>query len=423
MTKKIATWAAPLITLTLILALVLAAINKHQETEQDIAVAVSVPMELTSTSTVDGLSLGLIVSVGDNSTEGSQWAKAAAGAQVAVERLNRTGRNITLITQNDQGTPEGSQKAVQALIDQQVSGIIIASSGPHLAQGIDAAQEAGIPLIMPYQETNGQAWSLAPSQTQITQQAQSFARGSTRIYLIQQEGRSTPYPAHEAHTYTPGADPHQILGPIADYVNHDDNKNGTYSIILDADTYTLATLITAIQESGIHANILLSPDATSPVLSEALTNNDPAATVTLTASTIGHNIDDAVALQATPEGRSMSAYLQMVKVMGASSAPALYNDQPFADLAHSADARAHDSVIAFVKAAEKAQDKTPQGITQALNSLTLAPADGITAPSYDFSTPQAANAPVSVLHPSIGNLNLRTSSQSQRIVWFAPETH
>lgn len=421
MTKKIVNWALSLLALALVITFIINAINKHEDTQKDNAVAVSVPLELTTSSSIDGLKIGLIITIGDTSAEGSQWNKAAAGAQVAIERFNRSGRNITLITHDDQGTAEGTANAVKALKNQEVSGIIIASSGPHLAEGITAAQEADIPVILPYQESTGDAWSLAPATTQITEHATKYTKHSARTYLIQQEGRSTPYTAHETHTYTPGTDPHEFLAPIAEYVKRDEHKNNTYSLIIDADAYVLSTLTRAIQENGIHANILLSYDATSPALSVALTNNGPSTGPALNATTIGHNIDDAVALQPDPAGRSMSAYLQMINVMNAENIPATYGDQPFTELANSADARTHDSVIAIVKAAEQAKSKKPTDITAALKTLELTPSDGITAPSYNFTQQQAANYPPALLHPSTGNLNLRTNTTHQRIIWFAEE--
>lgn len=421
MTRKIIGWGIPLFAIALIILFIINTITKYEETQKDTSVAVSVPLEITSTSNVDGLRIGVIVTIGDASAEGSQWNTAAAGAQVAVERLNRSGRNITLITQDDKGSNDGAVDAVQTLIDQEVSGIIIASNGNHLTAGIATAQDAGVPVILPYQEATGQAWSLAPTTEQITQRTTEYTKYSARTYLIQQEGRSTPFSAHETHPYSPGTDPHDLLKPIAEYINRAEHKNNTYSIIIDADAYTLANLHRAIQEAGIRANVLLSHDATSPALAAALTHSDPAAAINLNAITVGHNIDDAVALQPDAAGRSMSAYLQMIKLMSAENTTSLYGDQPFSALAYSADARAHDSVLAMVKAAEKAKSKKPADISAALNALTLTPSDGVTATSYDFTQQQAANSPINILHPSIGNLNLRTISTNQRIIWFTEE--
>lgn len=418
MKNKILNIGVPLALILLIVGLVVAAIVKHQGQEKDAAVAVTVPVELTASEQARSSSIGLILTVGNEGAQGSEWNQAAAGAQVAIERFNRSGANLTLITEDDRGTSAGAARAVEVLAQQNVSGIVIASRGNHVEEAVKAAEERGIPVILPYTDAVGGAWSLTPSPSDITSLLESHYSGTSRVVRIDQE--SFPGPevrAEETVTVNSSSDLDKTAQDIARRIS--DGKAGA-AIFINADSYTQARLTRALQEAGTQASIVLGNEATSPAFSETFTRDNPSTVIN--AMTVGFNTGDSVALQADGQGRSMSAYLQMVKMLGDSpDAHGPLGEQPFSDVAASADARSHDAVVALVRATEKAPSAKPKDIKKELGTLTLSPSDGITAAGLDFSQPHAVAGSPALLSATLEDVTIRTSprDESAHIVWFA----
>ena len=127
-------------------------------------VAVTVPIALSEVAPPENAKIGVVMTLGSGS-EGSQWHQAAQGAVVAQERIRLGGNDIELVAEDDLGTASGGVDAVDSLINQGVSGIIYASSGDHLHDGLKAATDAGV-VILPYDtvpEGVERVWSLAPA--------------------------------------------------------------------------------------------------------------------------------------------------------------------------------------------------------------------------------------------------------------------
>lgn len=66
-------------------------------------VAVTVPIALSEIAPPEDAKLGVVLTLGEGTTEGSQWHQAAQGAVVAQERLHLGGSDIELLTQDDRG--------------------------------------------------------------------------------------------------------------------------------------------------------------------------------------------------------------------------------------------------------------------------------------------------------------------------------
>lgn len=234
MKNKILNIGVPLALILLIVGLVVAAIVKHQGQEKDAAVAVTVPVELTASEQARNSSIGLILTVGNEGAQGSEWNQAAAGAQVAIERFNRSGANLTLITEDDRGTSAGAARAVEVLAQQNVSGIVIASRGNHVEEAVKAAEERGIPVILPYTDAVGGAWSLTPSPSDVTSLLESHYSGTSRVVRIDQE--SFPGPevrAEETVTVNSSSDLDKTAQDIARRIS--DGKAGA-AIFINADS-------------------------------------------------------------------------------------------------------------------------------------------------------------------------------------------
>lgn len=424
MKNKLISFGIPALALALIVALVLFAIAQNNSREKDAAVAVTVPVELTAAGVTDRAALGVIVTVGDSAAEGSQWNQAASGAQVALERFTRGAAKISLVTEDDRGTEAGAREAVEKLAEQNVSGIVLATNGAHTRGALEAAQEAGIPVLMPYQEATGRAWSLAPSNADLATTFNQETAKATKVFAIDQANHaSLGVNAAETFTYKPGDNANELAQKIAEQTNRQENKNQEFAVVVNADASTSANLMRALQGASLNAKILFGNEVTSPAFSKALVA-DGDTTLAINAKTAGYNFDDAVALQANGQGRSMSSYLQMINIMSDSDRyTSLLGDQTFSEVAVSADSRSHDAVVVLVRAIEKANSRQAKDVYEALKTLTLTPADGITGAGYDFSNASAATGETVILYPSQGELVSRTSgnaeNQQTRIVWFS----
>ena len=117
----------------------------------------------------------------------------------------------------------------------------------------------------------------------------------------------------------------------------------------------------------------------------------------------------------------MSAYLQMVKILAESSETTnALGDQKFSDVAIAADSRSHDAAVALIRAVEDADSTDAKAVKKAVANLELAASDGITGPSLSFTQPYAVTAEPLILSPTVGDINLRTSQESNYtpIIWF-----
>lgn len=418
MKSKIATVGAPIAVIALIVSLVLVAIFQTKAQEQDHAVAVTVPVELKAGGSVRGGSIGLLVTVGNENAEGSEWNQAAAGAQVALERFNRAGAGITLVTEDDRGTASGALAAVRSLAEQNVSGIIVATRGKHLKEAIDLAQQLDIPLIFPYDSPDAEGtWSFQVDDHSMKNLMAVHNAGQRLIRLDQENFGGVEYPADQVVKVTAGTDTEQLARDLSQQVK---DSKVPVAIAINADPYLQARVVRSLQDLGVDAEFILAPGATSPAFGASYLSGEVKRS-TINAVSIGYDSGDAVALKSDGEGRSMSAYLQMVKIMSDSSdATSPLGDQPFSEVAGAADSRSHDSLVAFVRAMEGSPSHKAKDVKETLEGLKLSPADGVTSGSLDFSSQHAVQAKPVLLASSIGNLDMRGSLPSARagVQWF-----
>lgn len=418
MKSKIATVGAPLAVIALIVALVLVAIFQTKAQEQDHAVAVTVPVELKAGGSVKGGSIGLLITVGNENAEGSEWNQAAAGAQVAVERFNRSGADITLVTEDDRGTVSGAVAAVRSMADQNVSGIIVATRGEHLKEAVYLAQQLDIPLIFPYHSLDAEGtWSFQADDQSMKNLMTVHSAGQRLIRVDQENFGGVEYAADQVVNVTADTDTEQLARDLSQQVK---DSKVPVAIAINADPYLQARIVPSLQDLGVDAELILDPGATSPAFGSSYLSGDVKRS-TINAVSIGYNSGDAVALQSDGEGRSMSAYLQMVKIMSDSSnATSPLGDHPFSAVAGAADSRSHDSLVALVRAMERSPSNKAKDVKETLQGLKLSPADGITSGSVDFSSQHVVQAKPILLAASIGNLDMRGSlpSATVGVQWF-----
>jgi hypothetical protein len=403
------------------------------------------PVALTGASVPDDTRIGVIVTLGTGA-EGSQWSSAAEGARVAQQRYLLGGTTVTLVTEDDHGTKQGAVDAVNALVGEEITGIIIATSGPHLDDALRTAADADIPVVLPYAPAPADAvtaWSLAPSENQTTAALTDLIADYRNPVLIDtgSEG-AVPLEVQDRIAFTTANDPATIAADIAHRTGADALTAGGYAgdvedaveplpvtdrndaVLVSGHPVVQAALVAALQQRGITVPILLTPDALSPAFATALTERG--GTPSTAFVTVGGAWSDAEALNPTAQGRAMSAFLAATRQFAASpNVTNLFDDAPFAETGVHADARSHDAVIALVEAIRSAESTSPAEVTAVLESLRLDPSAGIAGPSLEFRTTEAFAGELSVLRTTAQDLGLRprTDDTPRTFAWFAEPHH
>lgn len=421
-------------------ALVIAFLMWPREVEKQAApepVPATVPVELSAEGVPAGVSIGILVTLGDSANPGSEWNQAAQGAVVAQYRFELGKTNIKLVTQDDRGTPTGAERAVERLQAQGVSGIVIASSGEQAAAAAQAAENAGIPAILPYANPDKKlknVWSTAPSAVDTSAALKTALKGKART-LVVDAGTGSPAGVKAARTirFQPGDDIEEIAKDIAigtgdrlpdlprdapKEAKATPTKNPVDAVVLSATPARQALFVKALQAQNLSVPIVMTPTAITPIFAKKLEENDGATSGLLIS--VAAAWGDSVALQQDGSGRAMSAFLGGLRL--ASSEKKLMNlsaDVPFATVAWAADSRSHDAVVALVRAISDAKSADPAKVARALDRLVLGPSDGLAGPAVDFgSADTLADKPVPV-YASSQDLGLRpTDGTAPSLVWI-----
>ena len=412
-------------------------------------VAATVPVARDASGVPDGTTVGVVLTLGPGA-EGADWNGAAQGALVAERRLELGGGDVSVVTENDGGTETGAREAVEALAQQGVAGIVVASSGPHVAGAVDAAADAGIPVVLPYEAVpdgvDGGVWSTAPAADRVGSALTAALADSARTLLID-AGGGAPVGVEFARTLNAtssaadgelGNEVARLTGaPSTTATGGDDATSASSAteaetepvtdpadaVVVSGSATRQAAVVAALQTADLAVPVVLTPEATSPAFSTAL--REDGASLSGSLVTVGVETDDAVALRGDAAGRSLSAFLGGVRVLAQDAdATNLTGDQPFSAVAGAADARSHDAVVALVRAVGAADSVEPGAVADALSTLSLGAADGVAGPELDFTAPQALTADVVALTASPQDLGLRPASDSgaARLIWFAEPT-
>lgn len=398
-------------------------------------VEASVPVALSAANVPADTRLGVVVTLG--SGDGASWKDAAQGAAVAAHRFSLSGTPIALSTADDRGTPEGARNAVEKLIAQGVAGIIVATDGPQVDGALEAAAKAGVPVLLPYYsgkiDADAATWRTAPTAAQLSKALNSALAGSKRPLLID-AGGGAPGSVDVAASvsFKPGNDPEAMAADVARRTGvaepaKADGTPGRAPVADPADAVLLsgtptqqATVVHALQSANVTVPIVLTPAATSPAFAAGLAQ--AGGTVSGRLSTVGADAGDAAALRPDASGRAMSGFLAGLRVLAQDkNAKNLTGDMAFSEVAHAADSRSHDAVVALVRAVSAAGSMEPAQVAQALGTLKQGPADGIAGPALDFTAPDAMDGEPAVLHFSPQDLGLRPqlSGDPAPASWFA----
>ncbi|WP_344801585.1 type 1 periplasmic-binding domain-containing protein [Microlunatus ginsengisoli] len=385
-----------------------------------------------------GLSIGVVVSVTSAPGEGSAWRDAAEGARVAAERFALGGTSVTLVPVNDKGTEAGAVAAVTTLADRHVAGIVLATEGDHIGAAVQAAADRHLPVLLPYTATaNGLptgVWSTGPDSTVTDQRlAETLTDHElTRPYLIDAGGGEvsglTPV---ATQSFAAGDDPADVVARLA--VRQRDPGRAADAVVISGPAELQGRLVAALQGASIDLPVLLTPDALSPGFPRAVADADGSLAGTYLSA--GPDDGDARALEPTDAGRSLAAYFSALSLAADNPrATDLFGERPFGAVAGAADVRSHDAVVALVRAAAQATDRTggadPAAVGDALGTMRLGAADGLAGAPLDFATPPTvadadvralAATPVSpgVRPSSAPSAGQSTAGSSASLYWYA----
>ncbi|WP_434995860.1 hypothetical protein [Arthrobacter sp. Ld5] len=414
-------------------------LNRPAEAIRPDPVAATVPVALDADGLPEDVSLGVVVTYGQSGEPGSEYNRAAQGAVVAAQRLAQGGVAVALSTQNDRGTEDGARAAVQALAEQGVAGVVVASSGPQAQAAARAAEELGLPAILPYarpSEPSPSVWTTLPSATSVEVALRTAVNGRTSVLLVN-DGGATPTSVPVAQTLdlqdfddvTGLAQEAAILtgdqqrAPGAPAVTDAGSAGSADAVIVSAATpQRMARLVQALQARDVSVPLILPDGATAPAFASALSELDGTASGQLVG--IAPSAGDSAALQQDAQGRGMSAFLSAVRLAaGDADVRNLTGDAPFSADAWAADPASHDAVVALVRAAGLAGSGDPSEVAEALRSVSLGPGEGLAGPPLDFSRPEALTAKATPVYASPQDLGLRPADgNAPRLVWVPAPT-
>lgn len=390
--------------------------------------ATPVAVPISADGLPEGVKVGVVVSLVSAGDSGSQWSRAAEGAEVAAYRLGLGGSAVDVVPADDQGTADGGVAAVEELVAQGVSGIVLATSGPHVNAAVAAAEEAGVPVLLPYApnpdlpETG--AWLTGPTQAAIndTLIGAVGAAGASKPVLVDAGGGELDELTPAAQLALSETAPPQAATRLAGQISDLAADAQADSVVVTGPAARQAVVVRALQGASVTLPVFLTPDALSPVLAADLVESDGSLDSELV--TVGQAAGDAGALEPGSAGDALSAYFAGVRAAAADpGVEDFFDGQPFAGVAGAADARSHDAVVALARAAAEAQSADPADVASALGGLELGRADGLAASTLDFTEQRALPADEVVTLQSTpqdpGVRPVAGTDEAPRLSWFA----
>jgi len=358
--------------------------------------------------------------------EGSQWRLGASGAEVAAYRYSALGHSdVTVVAAEDHGTEAGAADAVGELVDQGVSGIVVATSGAHVSGALSAAREAGVAVLLPYDAsaalTDG-AWRTGPSAEQ--------ARAALGDALAAADARHPAVVVSDGHS-AEGLDAAipaiaydgANLDSVVKALTRASDRRRIDSVVVWGGAETDARVTEALEAALPSTPIVLSPDATGGAFDVAY---GASGLVAPGLYTVGTDTSDPAALAAGGSGDSAAAFFSAVRLAAGSQDATSLSGGPLSEVADYVDIASHDAVVAIVDAVGKAGSADPTAVLDALAGLKIDASDGLAGPALDFASPDAlADDAVVPLQATGQDPGLRPAVAAQggrkapRVYWFA----
>lgn len=369
---------------------------------------------------VDAMTLGLMVSSTSDRGEGSDYTGPSAGAELASYRLKLGGAKVELVVVDDRGSADEAETGMQELIDQGVSGIVLATSGKHVVPALTAASDAGIPVVAPYLRTTetlpAGVYVTGPSETAITDALTRAMEADEVTKPVTLTADDVPVPAVGAGAPLPltGAGLEDLVEDIATSVEDEQVD----SVVISASATNQAAAVAALQGAVPDVPVYLTPEATTPTFATTLRNGNgtPAGRFV----SVGSPASDSSTLDSSDEADSAAAYFAALRLGAADETfTSALDDAPFAGVAGAADLPSHDAVVSLVRAAAKAKSTDPAEVGAALEGLKVGVKQHLAGPALDFSAPYALPQKAVVpLYATTQDPGVRPADSTPVLTWF-----
>jgi ABC-type branched-subunit amino acid transport system substrate-binding protein len=384
-----------------------------------------IAVELSPDGLPDDVTIGVVASLSSPTGEGSQWREAAEGAQVAAYRYGLGETGVALTAEDDRGTRQGAVAAVEKLVDQGVTGIVLATAGDHVTSALEVASDAGVPVLMPYSGAADQlpvgVWTTGPRPEQAGAALASAIESSgvsSPAFVDAGGGKPAGLDVAGGEVFRPGDDAARLAATLA---RRAQGPQPIDSVVVSGPAESQALVVGALQEKNLDVPVFLSGDALSPAFPAALAEAGGSLSGQITS--VGIDNSDVVALDPGQPGAAVSAFLAGVRATAQDGRSTDFFDaQPFGTVAGAADARSHDAVVALATAAAEAGSAEPAEVMRALESLRVSRTDGLAGPGLDFgdseALPEDAVVPLQATTQDPG-LRPVDAAASPRLLWFA----
>lgn len=365
---------------------------------------------------------------------GSEYRPLVEGARVAGYRFGMSGTEVELTVALDDGTATGAERAVQDLVDQDVTAVVLAGAGDHLAGALEVAVRAETAVVLPYDSATSasggagaadQVWSTAPSEAAVRDGIGSAlaAAGASRPFLVVGDGRTGDGRTGDGVTAVrtgSTADPVTTAQDIVAAVE----ARWVDSVVVDASATEQSALLVELQGllGSRQVPVVLTPEALTPAFGDVLAARGSTGGWLIS---VGSDTDDQVALSDTESGAHAALFFAALRLAaGDPTCLNVYGDDSCATSLVRADIATHDATVAVVRAAERAGSVEPSAVRDALSGLVLGHEDGLAGPGLDFGESDALpDEAVTVLHASTSDPDLRPVSTgatgSAELFWFA----
>lgn len=382
------------------------------------------PVELAvDTGSDEPVKIGVLLAVSTAPGQGQDVQAGAQGARVAAYRLGLDGgTRPDLVVEVDDGTDEGAEEAMTKLVEAGVAGVVVASTGDHLADAVEKAAESDVAVLAPYWRPDVDVpdgvWITGPARGAVDLRLQQALdqRGVDKTLLVTADGITVDGVEVTDTDEFDAGDPSATVEAVEKEVK----AKRVDSVLVAASAPTQATVVSLLQGALPSLPIVLTPEALSPDFAEQLTEAGGTTSGRLT--TVGVDAGDASTLTQSAQADSVAAYFAALRLAaGDTSVTDLLGDQPMADAAAGADTASHDAVVALVRAVAAAGATDPAAVRDVLAGLSLDAGDGLAGPPLDFGAdPTLPADDVVVLQSTTQDPGVRPTPAP--LYWFAAGT-
>ncbi|MCB0961548.1 MAG: ABC transporter substrate-binding protein [Acidimicrobiales bacterium] len=333
-----------------------------------------------------GLKIGIV------RTTGSELASAAAGARVAEYRLEQLAASsdaITLVPRDDQGSAEGAEAAVDGLAEAGVAGIVYVADGEQLPAAVEAADAAGIPILLPYASdpavVDGAegAWITGMTAGTAAEAINAYVRtsdvGAAALVAGEDPGVAEVQTFEDA-TVLPSPTSPQALRSIVS-----GEPVGDAEVVAAwAPGKELADVVAALQQSNRSVPVFGGPSMLRPSFGDELTALQSASGAVAIDAPLYSVSPLTAELRGTAAGSAFVEAIRLAsvnpKVEDVAGGDPLGEDAALGSL----DPGAHDAVLLLEAAAAKAGSNDPKAVREALGQLDAGDVAGLAGPSLDL---------------------------------------